>query len=41
VEQQELTNLIPNAKLVQLKSTHGHDGFLIDMTDLNELVVSW
>ncbi|AKG21447.1 homoserine O-acetyltransferase MetX [Calothrix sp. 336/3] len=41
VEQQELVSLIPNAQLAWLKSTHGHDGFLIDMTALNELVVSF
>jgi homoserine O-acetyltransferase len=41
VEQQELVNFIPNAQLAWLKSTHGHDAFLIDMTALNELVVSF
>ena len=41
VEQQELANLIPNAQLVWLESTHGHDAFLIDMTALNELVISF
>jgi homoserine O-acetyltransferase len=40
VEQQELANLIPNAQLEWLKSTHGHDAFLIDMEVLNELVLS-
>lgn len=39
VEQQELANLIPNAKFAWLHSSHGHDGFLIDMVALNELVV--
>ncbi|QHG15729.1 homoserine O-acetyltransferase [Nostoc sp. ATCC 53789] len=38
VEQQELANLIPNAQLSWLKSTHGHDAFLIDMAALNEII---
>jgi homoserine O-acetyltransferase/O-succinyltransferase len=41
VEQQELVNFIPHAQLAWLKSTHGHDAFLIDMTALNELVASF
>jgi homoserine O-acetyltransferase/O-succinyltransferase len=40
-EQQELANFIPNAQLRCLKSTHGHDAFLIEMTALNELVMSF
>jgi homoserine O-acetyltransferase len=39
VEQQELADLIPNAQLEVLKSTHGHDTFLIDMAGLNKLVL--
>ena len=41
VEQQELANLIPNAQLAWLKSTHGHDAFLIDMVELNEILISF
>lgn len=41
VEQQELANLIPNAQLAWLKSTHGHDAFLIDMAAMNEIVISF
>ena len=41
VEQQELANLIPNAQLGWLKSTHGHDAFLIDIAALNELLISF
>lgn len=41
VEQQELVDLIPNAQLGLLKSTHGHDAFLIDMEALNEILVSF
>lgn len=41
VEQQELANLIPNAQLAWLNSTHGHDAFLIDMAVLNKLLISF
>ncbi|MEH2074859.1 MAG: homoserine O-acetyltransferase [Nostoc sp.] len=41
VEQQELANLIPNAQLAWLKSTQGHDAFLIDMAALNEILISF
>jgi homoserine O-acetyltransferase/O-succinyltransferase len=40
-EQEELAGLIPDAKLVWLRSVDGHDGFLIDMEELNDLVVSF
>jgi homoserine O-acetyltransferase/O-succinyltransferase len=39
VEQQELADLIPNAQLAWLNSTHGHDAFLIDTEALNQLVL--
>jgi homoserine O-acetyltransferase len=41
VEQEELSSLIPNAKLAWLESPHGHDAFLIDMTVLNHLIVQF
>lgn len=41
VEQQELAEFIPQAKLTWLRSPHGHDAFLIDMEALNELVVAF
>ena len=40
-EQKELANLIPNAKIKMLDSTHGHDAFLIDLDQLNDLVVNF
>lgn len=40
-EQQELAALIPDSKFVWLKSLHGHDAFLIDMSQLNDLVVNF
>jgi homoserine O-acetyltransferase len=41
VEQQELADLIPHAQLGLLKSSHGHDAFLIDMEELNHMIVSF
>ncbi|WP_035984446.1 hypothetical protein [Leptolyngbya sp. KIOST-1] len=40
-EQQELAELIPQAQLNWLYSLHGHDGFLIDMENLNEQVMAF
>lgn len=39
-EQEELAQLIPNANLAKLVSTHGHDAFLIDLTKLDCLLAS-
>jgi homoserine O-acetyltransferase/O-succinyltransferase len=41
VEQQELADLIPNAQLVWLKSIYGHDAFLIDTAELNNLIINF
>ncbi|MGC9503061.1 homoserine O-acetyltransferase MetX [Baaleninema sp.] len=41
VEQQELAQFMPNAKLEWLYSPHGHDAFLIDMEALNGLIVKF
>jgi homoserine O-acetyltransferase len=41
VEQEELLNLIPNSELKWLNSPHGHDAFLMDMVDLDQLVVEF
>jgi homoserine O-acetyltransferase len=38
VEQQELARLIPGAELQTLRSQHGHDGFLIEMEQLERQV---
>jgi len=40
-EQQELATLMPNAQLVWLRSHHGHDAFLINMDELNQLVIDF
>jgi homoserine O-acetyltransferase len=37
-EQEELAEVIPNAKLAKLVSKHGHDAFLIDLVNLNCLL---
>lgn len=41
IEQEELASLIPNATLKMLLSPHGHDAFLMDMTELNRLIVQF
>jgi homoserine O-acetyltransferase/O-succinyltransferase len=41
VEQEELANFMPQAHLARLSSLHGHDGFLIDMDELNHLIVAF
>lgn len=38
VEQHELARWMPGARLAELFSTHGHDGFLIDTEELNSHV---
>lgn len=39
VEQEELAALMPNARLEWLRSPHGHDAFLINMDELNDMVM--
>ena len=41
IEQEELALWIPNAQLKSLESPHGHDAFLIDMKQLNDLIVEF
>lgn len=40
-EQQELAALLPNAELEVLDSPHGHDAFLIETEQLNQLVAEF
>lgn len=40
-EQEELAELIPNAQLHWLNFPHGHDAFLINMTELNQQVLEF
>ncbi|OAV99398.1 homoserine O-acetyltransferase [Puccinia triticina 1-1 BBBD Race 1] len=39
VEQQELANSIPDARLVVVESTDGHDGFLLEFEQINRHVL--
>ncbi len=40
-ESVELTQYIPHAELAVLEGPHGHDTFLIDQDELNEIVLRW
>jgi len=40
-EQEELYSTLPQANLEILEGPHGHDSFLIDQDELNDLVLHW
>jgi len=40
-EQEELAHYLPHATLEVLSAPHGHDAFLIELDDLNEIVAGW
>lgn len=40
-EQKVLERYIPNAKLKVISSQHGHDGFLLEMKEISEVVVQF
>lgn len=40
-EQRELAEHLPRATLEQLSSPHGHDAFLLELDDLNDMVAAW
>ncbi|MFH1853629.1 MAG: homoserine O-acetyltransferase [Candidatus Neomarinimicrobiota bacterium] len=40
-EQEELVREIPNAELGVIRSTHGHDAFLIEFDQLGDLIETW
>ena len=40
-EQRELAEHLPRARLEVLSAPHGHDSFLIELDDLNEIVGAW
>ena len=40
-EQEELARLIPNAELEVVASAHGHDAFLIEFEQMNDIVGPW
>ncbi|MDZ7683260.1 MAG: hypothetical protein U5J63_16530 [Fodinibius sp.] len=37
-EQHELVRLLPNARYRRIKSPHGHDAFLIEFKQLNNII---
>ncbi|MBN1239471.1 MAG: homoserine O-acetyltransferase [Gammaproteobacteria bacterium] len=40
-EQRELAQRLPRAQLAVLEAEHGHDSFLIELDQLNDIVASW
>ena len=40
-EQRELAEGMPNAEFLILDAHHGHDSFLIEVSELNDMVTSW
>lgn len=40
-EQKELCDALPNAELAIMEGPHGHDTFLIDQDELNDIVLQW
>jgi len=40
-EQEELFDVLPNAELAIMEGPHGHDTFLIDQEELNDIVFQW
>jgi homoserine O-acetyltransferase len=40
-EQATLGDLIPNAKFVEIDSTYGHDGFLIEFEEMTKAIANW
>lgn len=41
VEQEKIAQFIPNAKYVEIDSTYGHDGFLIEFEAMTNAIVDW
>ena len=41
IEQQKLATAIPNAEYVEIDSMYGHDGFLVEATQISEYVQNW
>ena len=41
VEQHLLAEHIPNAEFISLDSTYGHDGFLVEASTINDLLLDW
>jgi homoserine O-acetyltransferase len=41
VEQEKIAQFIPKAKYVEIDSTYGHDGFLIEFEAMTNAIVEW
>lgn len=41
VEQEKIAQFVPNAKYVEIDSTYGHDGFLIEFEAMTNAIVEW
>jgi len=41
VEQEKIAQFIPKAKYVEIYSTYGHDGFLIEFEAMTNAIVEW
>lgn len=41
VEQEKIAQFVPNAKFVEIDSTYGHDGFLIEFEAMTNAIVDW
>ncbi|MCP9747796.1 homoserine O-acetyltransferase [Lacihabitans sp. CS3-21] len=41
IEQEKIAQFIPNAKYVEIDSTYGHDGFLIEFEAMTNAIVDW
>ncbi|OYU65617.1 MAG: homoserine O-acetyltransferase [Cytophagaceae bacterium BCCC1] len=41
IEQEKIAQFIPNAKYVEIDSTYGHDGFLIEFEAMTNAIVEW
>lgn len=41
VEQEKIAQFVPNAKYVEIDSTYGHDGFLIEFEAMTNAIVDW
>ena len=39
--QRELADAVPNAQLYTIDSPHGHDSFLIEIAQLNDVIARW
>lgn len=41
IEQQHMASVMPNAQLVEIDSAYGHDGFLVEATEISTILKKW